>query len=364
LTSSFLLSVDRNGRRDGVLGKKVWARLLGVERGALVEGVDIDEDGACIVASVRPRARERGRCGSCGRRCPGYDPGEGRRRWRTLDVGTIRAYLEADAPRVRCPLHGVVVARVPWACHDARHTRGFDDQAAPLAVHTSKTAVVELLRVAWRTVGAIVARVVAEGRAAHDPFEGLRRIGIDEISFKRGHRYLMVVVDHDTGRPVWAAPGHDAATLAAFFDLLGEERCARVALVSADAAEWIGALVAVGCPAATLCLDAFHVVAWAGDALDEVRREVWDADRRAGATALARGLKGARFALWERPERLTGRQRAKLAWISRVNAVLYRAHLLKEQLRAVFGLKGEAGIALLERWLAWACRSRTPPSST
>jgi transposase len=343
-----------------VLGKKVWARLLGVESGAIVERVELDEEQACIVASVRPRARERGRCGSCGRRCPGYDPGEGRRRWRALDVGTVRAYLEADAPRVRCPLHGVVVARVPWARHDARHTRDFDDQAAWLAVHTPKSAVAGLLRVAWRTVGAIVTRVVAEGRAAHDPFEGLRRIGIDEISYKRGHRYLMVVVDHDTGRLVWAAPGRDATTLAAFFDLLGEERCARVALVSADAAGWIGALVAARCPEATLCLDAFHVVAWAGDALDEVRREVWNAARRAGATALARGLKGARFALWKRPERLTGRQQAKLAWIARVNAVLYRAYLLKEQLRAVFGLKGQPGVALLERWLAWACRCRIP----
>jgi hypothetical protein len=100
-----------------------------------------------------------------------------------------------------------------------------------LAVHTSKTAVGDLMRVAWRTVGAIVTRVVAEARAAHDPFDGLRRIGIDEISYKRGHRYLTVVVDHDTGRLVWAAPGHDKKTLACFFDVLGAHRCAGVRMV-------------------------------------------------------------------------------------------------------------------------------------
>ncbi len=301
-----------------MLGKKVWARLLGVERGTVIKRVEFDEETDALVASVHPRVRERSRCGVCGRRCPGYDPGEGSRRWRTRDVGTLRAYVEGEAPRVRCPEHGVVVARVPWARHDARHTRSFDDQTAWLAVHTSKTAVVELLRVAWRTVGSIVQRVVAEAREAHDPFDDLQRIGIDEISYKRGHRYLMIVVDHDSGRLVWAAPGHDTKTLGAFFDLLGE-RCSNIRLVSADAAEWIGELVGARCQNATLCLDAFHVVAWAGDALDEVRREVWNAARRSGATALARGLKGARFALWKRPEKLTDRQEAKLAWISRLN---------------------------------------------
>ena len=94
----------------------------------------------------------------------------------------------------------------PWARHRARHTSVFEDQCAWLAAHCSRSAVEELLRVAWRTVGAIVARVVDDAHARHDPLEGLRRIGIDEVSYKRGHRYLIVIVDHDTGRLVWAAP--------------------------------------------------------------------------------------------------------------------------------------------------------------
>ena len=107
-----------------------------------------------------------------------------------------------------------------------------------------------------------------------------------------------------------------------------------------------------------LVLDPFHIVAWAGDALDEVRREVWNEARRAGATGHAKELKGARFALWKNPERLTDRQRAKLSWIAKVNGPLYRAWLLKEELRQVFALKGEAGIALLGHWLGWAARCR------
>src|SRR4029450_2508266 len=144
---------------------------------------------------------------------------------RALDVGLLKAFVEADAPRVRCPEHGVVVAAVPWARHGAGHTRAVDDTTAWLAAHASKQAVREWLRTAWATVGRIVARVAADAEAACDRFEGLRRIGIDEISYKKAHRYLMVVGEQCTRQRGAAAPGRDQATLRGFFDLLGPERC-------------------------------------------------------------------------------------------------------------------------------------------
>jgi transposase len=342
-----------------VRAARLWARLVGVE-GAVIQHVWFDEQAGAVVVAARPRKHLQGRCGVCARRCPGFDRGEGRRRWRGLDLGTVRAFVEADAPRVRCPEHGVVVVAVPWARHGARHTRAFDDTAAWLAVHTSKQAVGQLLRIAWETVGRVVARVAADAEAARDRFDGLRRIGIDEISYKKGHKYLTVVVDHDRGRLVWAAPGRDQATLGRFFDALGPQRCQQVRLVSADAAEWIAGTVAARCPGAVLCADPFHVVAWATDALDEVRRQVWNTARKGGEVALASELKGARYALWKNPEDLTRRQRGKLAWIARVNGRLYRAYLLKEQLRLVFKLKGVRATVLLEAWLGWARRCRIP----
>ncbi len=339
---------------------KVWTRLLGVER-TVVESVRYDEEAGAVVASVRPRkGAARPRCGRCGRRCSGYDRGEGRRRWRALDLGTVPAYLEADAPRVACPEHGVVVVQLPWARHGARHTRAFEEQVAWLATHTSRQAVTELMRCAWRSVGAICARVVGEARARTDPLADLGRIGVDEISYKKGHRYLTVVVDHDSGRLVWAAPGRDKATLGRFFDVLGEERCQRIRLVSCDAADWIAEVVGARCPQAVRCMDPYHVVAWATAALDEVRREVWNAFRRSGEGVHAADLKGARFALWKNPEHLTDRQRVQLAWVASVNERLYRAYLLKEELRLVFRIKGPRATVLLEAWLAWARRCRIP----
>jgi transposase len=360
----------RNGR--------LWAGLLGVEK-TTVGRVEFDEDRGLLVAHVRPARGERRRCGLCRRRCPGYDQGQGRRRWRALDLGVVVAVLEADAPRVRCAKHGVVVAAVPWARHGAGHTRFFDDQVAWLAVACSKTAVTELMRIAWRTVGAIVTRVAQDAMAGMNRFAGLRRIGIDEISYKKGHRYLTVVVDHDSRRLIWAAAGRDTHTLRRFFDLLGPERSAAITHVSADAADWIADVVAQRCPNAVRCADAFHVVAWATEALDEVRRQAWNDARALARTEPRRGrgrpradaaprpghdqarrLKNARYALWKNPENLTDRQADKLAWIAKTDPRLHRAYLLKEGLRYVFAVKGHAGKEALDRWLSWAARCRIP----
>jgi transposase len=159
---------------------------------------------------------------------------------------------------------------------------------------------------------------------------------------------------------VWAAKGHDKKTLEGSFDALGDERCALVRLVSADAQEWIGGVVRQRCANATICLDAFHLVKWVTEALDEVRRETWNEARRAGMRAHARDLKGARYALWKNPEDLTARQEAELALVVEVNRRLYRAYLLEEQFRQIIAVKGRRGLKMLRAWLGWAARSRIP----
>ena len=356
----------------------LWRGLLGVEK-TVLERVEFDEDAEVLVAHVRPTKRQRSRCGVCGRRSPGYDSGAGRRRWRALDLGTVVAALEADAPRVTCREHGVVVASVPWARHDAGHTYAFDETVAWLATQSSKSTVTALMRIAWRTVGSIITRVWADVDAHCDRLAGLRRIGIDEISYKKGHKYLMVVVDHDARRLVWAAPGRTSATVREFFDLLGPERCAQITHVSADGADFIDAIVAEACPGAVRAADPFHVVKWATEALDEVRRAAWndaralartepkrgrgrpraDAPPRPGSER-ARALQGARYALWKNPENLTENQQVKLAWIAATDPRLHRAYLLKEGLRLIFTLPYTAAVEALDRWISWARRCRIP----
>ena len=365
----------------------LFRHLLGVEK-TVVENVQFvgladsltNDDERMLVLSVRPNRQARHRCGRCGKRGRVYDQGQGKRQWRSLDIGSTKVFLEADAPRITCRKHGVVVAAVPWARHDAGHTRDFDETVAWMATRMSKSAVREFMRVAWRTVGSIMTRVWADGDIAADRFAGLTRIGIDEISYKRGHKYITVVVDHDSGRLVWAAPGRDMATLMGFFDELGEARSAEITHVSADQAQWIADVVTSHAPNAVLCADPFHIVAWATDALDIVRRQAWNdaraMARNAGKPALpghpnadgglpvaagqAKSFKGARHALWKNPENLTDNQRIKLTWIASTDPKLYRAYLLKEGLRVVFQLPLDAATQALDRWIGWARRCRIP----
>lgn len=360
--------------RDSTL----WRALVGVED-TVIESVDFDPDKALLSVAVRPAARRRGRCGRCQRPAPRYDAGRGRRSWRTLDLGTIQCRLEADAPRVRCREHGVVVGHVPWARHGAGSTRVFEDQVAWLATQTSKHAVTELMRVAWRTVGAVIARVWAEVEAGTDVLSGLSKIGIDEVSYRRGRLFLMVVIDHDTGRLVWAGKGQSTATLQGFFDLLGPERATAITHVTADSADYIARAVRVNCPHAVQSADPFHVVKWANDALGEVRLEVWRETRRiARANSRGRGrppldadqdhpayqrlkiLTRSRYALWKNPENLTEAQHAKLDWIAATDSRLWRAYQLKEGLRTVFKLPHHEAAPALKTWIASAARSQIP----
>ena len=349
-------------------GVSVWAGLLGLSD-AVVEDVDLDLERGVLIARVRVRKGSALRCSRCLAPSARYDQGQGRRRWRHLDAGVLKVFIEAEAPRVACRGCGVNVAHVPWAHADTGHTHDFARQVAWCATHMSKTAVTGLMRIAWRTVGSIVERYWRDVQDCFDRYQGLRRIGIDEIAYKKNHKYLTIVVDHDTGRLVWAGHGRDTATLEEFFALLGPDRAARITLVSADAAWYITAAVKRHLPNATICTDPFHVIVWATRALDYERRAAHNrAPGRAkdvalthhNSTGTARTLKNARWALWKNPENLTEHQQATLDWIATTDPRLHQAYLLKEGLRYVFKLKGPDAITALDQWLDWAKTTTLP----
>ena len=279
-----------------------------------------------------------------------------------MDLGIMKVFIAAPAPRVRCPEHGVVVASVPWARANSWFTRDFEDQTAWLAVHTNRSAVSELMRVAWRTVTRVVEVVGEEARTRVDLLAGLRRIGIDEVSYRKGQKYLTVVVDHLSGRLVWMHAGRDAKTVGLFFAMLGPERCKALDIVTADGAAWIEEAVREHAPQAVRCLDPFHIVQWATKALDQVRREVWNDLRGAAEPDVAKALKHARWALWKNPEDLTPSQKETLGWIPKLNRSLYRAYLLKEALRGIFQASTvPKALSRLDAWIRWAQRSRLKP---
>jgi transposase len=352
----------------------------------IVEGVRIDA--GCIVISARPHRRKQRLCPICGRRCEFYDAQSKPRRWRAMDLARSMCYLEYRVARVKCPEHGVRVEAVPWARHKARCTKDFEDWVAWLTVRCTVSAVSELARIEWHSVGGICARVWADLQAARgaDRFEGVHRIGIDETSYKKGHKYLTVIADHDRGCLIWAHEGYGKEVLSLFFDELTREQRRAIEVVTADGARWIKALVKRRCPNARWVMDPFHVVSWMNDALDSVRCEEWQAAKKAVREAMpkrsrpgrpskgdetppetralkeaADAVKGSRYALVKNPDDLTDTQKEKLDEVRRAGSRLFRAWELKEDLRAVFQAEDTAEAEmLLNDWLRRASRCRIP----
>jgi transposase len=276
-----------------------------------------------------------------------------------MDLGTLMVYLVADTHRVACPEHGVVIAHVPWARPASRFTLAFEDLSCWLATHCNQTVVARYLRTTWRSIGHVIADRVGASEWPVATAE-LERIGIDEISYRKGQQYLTVVVDHASSRLVWAAPGRNKETVGRFFDLLGPERCSRIKVVTRDAASWISTVVSERCPQAAQCMDPFHVIQWATEAVDAVRRSLYRVPYYWSRTRRARALRGARWILLRNRDDLSDKQLAGLAEIQEANRPLYRAYLLKEQLRLVFQLPVDEAMRHLDRWLVWARRSQIP----
>ncbi len=281
-------------------------RMLGI-LGASVASLTFAPEG--IVVGLR-RRRRRPMC-PCGWKGRGvYDRRV--RRWRHLDLAGTRLWLEAELRRIPCRRCGRVrTEEVPWARPGARHSRDLQDVVAYMAQGVDKTTITRLLRVSWEAVAKIVIDVVAESLDAAR-LDGLYRIGVDEVSYRKGHRYLTVVADHDReGAVVWAKQGRDADTLAAFYEELGEQRCAALEAVSLDMGGAYKAATDDKAAQARQCVDPFHLVKLANEAVERTRRWAWNVHRDLGLRS-SRWVKRTRWALLKDPERLKDSQLAVL----------------------------------------------------
>ena len=360
--------------------------IVGVNQ-MVVENMEIEtlETNPTLIISVRPTKHESSRCPICGKKCKGYDQGNGRRRWRSMDIGnSIKVYLESDSPRVWCPEHGVVTQMVPWARHGSKHTRNFEDTAVWMSLHLSRKAVAEYLRISWDTVGPMISRVEKETRAGENRFNGLVRIGIDETSYKKGHKYITVVINHETNSVIWAAKGFGKEVLESFFEELTPAQRKSIQLVSGDGARWIKDTVEYYCPGATFCIDPFHVVSWCEEVLDTVRKQQWNKARekvaaekrgqakrgrgrpKGGATEKtdaqkkAEVMKSSKYPLLMNPDHLGESYKAKLQEVLLYDKRLATAYRLKEGLRAIFHLPADEVRPALEKWRRRAWSSRIP----
>jgi transposase len=324
-----------------------------------VLGCHVDE--GALVVRVRP-SWTKPRCSGCDRVLPHRACGAlatRDRRWRHLDLAGCRLELSYDTHWVNCPECGRVVEAVPWSSDArARSTDEFDRQVAFLAQRCDTTTVARLMRLSWRSVGKCVEREVRRQRPG-DPLLGLKVIGVDELSYRKHHRYVTVVTDLVQRRFVWGKDGKSAESLAAFFEALGAERREQIEVVCMDMSGSYIKAVREHLPKAQIVFDRFHVQALVNLAVDEVRRMEW---RAVKGTPVARSVKGLRWALLKNPLTLTETQQATLSTLQKVNRPIYRAFLLKEQFRDLLDRQQVNVVrALLRKWCDWACRSRLAP---
>ena len=313
---------------------------------------------ACIVAEVEP-TRETPVCSRCFESVAKVHDRLQTRAWRTQDLCGVKLELRYRQRRVDCASCGVTVELVPWAEPGSKFTWDFEQQTAFLAQKCDKTTVAKTMRIAWHTVGTIVERVVKRVRR-RDPLEGLRHIGVDEISYRKHHKYLTVVVDHDTRRIVWMHPGKNAQTLSLFFKELGPDRCRLIEDVTIDMSAAYIEAVTKAVPQARLTFDRFHVQRLVHDALDEVRRE--EVSEYGRTTPEGKALKRSRWAVQKSPWNLSQEEQEKLSELQRTNKKLYRAYLLKESLASILD-RSQVNVARrkLIEWIGWALHSRLEP---
>ena len=366
-------------------------KLLNV-KDAVVEKSEFytDPDGLNhIRIHARPNRWHEDDCPFCHRRCQRYDQKSDKpRSWRGLDWGATLVDIVGWTHRINCPEHGVVTAAIPWAYPGSGFTRDFDLTVGWLAVYLPRSVVSEYMRIDWETVGRCVHRTLNEIEPERSRrLDNLVNIGIDETSYKKGHKYITVIVNHDTNSVVWASQGHGKTVLESFYRQLSPEQLGSIKVVTGDGAKWITECVNEFTPDCERCVDQFHVVQWAMEALDEVRREIWgeayaevkrlkkENPRSPGrpkaddpvsaeikaATKKAEEIKNSAYALGKAPEHLTEKQELRVQMIAENNDRLYRAYRMKEMLRLLLKIKDvEEAEVELKRWLWWASHSRIP----
>jgi transposase len=315
--------------------------------------------------------------------------------WRHLDLGTWRLEVRCRRRRLWCPEHGARTEGVPFARPGSEFTRDFECLVAWLATRTDKTTIKRMLRIDWGTVGRIISRVCADEL---DPsrLDDLFDIGIDEVSWRKQHRYLTLVVDHQRRQVVWGTEGSGEKAADEFFTDLDPasslatppkpetvevqqqppaseeaedsparigERAGRLRAISMDMGPGYAKSARAHAPQAIVCIDPYHVVQLANKALDEVRRGYWNELRSLGDPDAAKRFKDARWSLLKAPKNLTDKQAVTLKRLKAAGGEVWRGYTLKEAARGIFehGLTLEDVEMLIDRLLSRLSRSRLDP---
>ena len=316
-----------------------------------------------IEVQVLSRKGSRGVCSGCGKACVTYDHLP-ERHFDFVPLWGIAVMLVYAMRRVNCPKCGVKVEQTPW-CEAA----GKSPMTTALAVFLARWARLLSWRqtavcfgFSWDRVYRAVSQVVEYG-LKHRDLSGIGAIGVDEVAYAKGHKYLTLVyqLDGSCRRLLHVSPGRSLKSLLSFFRMLKKAKvdyARTIRFVCSDMWRAYLTVIAKKLPAALHILDRYHIVANLGKALDQVRAEEAKALKKQGWDVLKRS----RWLLLRRRKRLTGKQRFKLRQILQWDLRTVRAYLLVEGLQAMWEYRSPSHAAqFLDAWCRRAMRSRLEP---
>lgn len=314
----------------------------------------------CIEVEVEPRKNSQMICSSCSKPATGYDRQKEYRRFEFIPLWGFAVYFLYFMRRVNCPGCGVIVEQVPWA--DGKHhlTKTYMQFLADWAKSLSWKEVSQRFHTSWEKVFRSVEYIVSWG-LKHRSLEGVTAIGVDEIQWKKGHKYLTLVYQINSGctRLLWIGRERTEETFSKFFDELGEEKSKLIEYVCSDMWKPYLKVIRKRLKQATHILDRFHIMARLNKAIDKVRAEEHRQMKQDGFEPL---LTSSRWLLLKRPENLTDKQEAKLSDLLAYNLKSIRAYLLKEEFQLLWKYvsPGWAG-KFIDRWTTRVMRSKIEP---
>jgi transposase len=297
-------------------------------------------------------------CPICGRRCKIKRLGRELRTWRDVVVCGFVVFLLYAPKEIECPTHGRLQEEIPWASAHARISYRLEYLVLVYSQLMTQKAAGQLLRIASSTFSGILHRTIERVRDGHR-IRGLRAIGIDEVSYRKGHKYVTVVYDLNRSCVVWVGPGKNRESIDGFFaEALSDHQKKQIQWACCDMSEtYIGA-IKEHCPNAKLVLDRFHVAKALGDAMDEVRKQEW----RKTTGAERKTLKGIRWILFRHPSNRTAEDKRVLDALRASNRRIHRASVLKDEFDLFWDYKAVwAARRFLKAWCTTALKSRLQP---
>lgn len=328
-------------------------------RGFIYQTARFGPDKKSIEVDVRPRQGAAAVCGGCHQPAPGYDH-LSERRFEFIPFWGFLVFLLYRRRRVDCRSCGVVAEELPWSDGKHQSTKAHMLFLARWARKLSWLETAETFHTSWDRVCDAVEYVVEFG-LKNRTLESIRAIGVDEIQYAKGHKYLTLVYQIDQGltRLLWVGKERTIESFQGFFTVLGQERAAQIQFVCSDMWKPYLDVIRVKCSQALHILDRFHIVAKMNKALDEVRATE---SRRMIQDGHAPVLKNSRWCVLKRKENLTAKQQHRLRDLLRYNLQTVRAYLLKEDFQQFWKYNSPTWAGMfLDFWCHQTMRSRIEP---